>query len=170
MSLAPKCLLLFLLTPAPSALAEIPEPFHPVVVESPSSLGERRFDLTQAVARARAEKKLLFVYLGARDCPYCVQYERFLRRNQEILLPVYARHVVVDIRTWLRGPEPYFQVGDRKYTFSEFNAVVGGDRGRKSPSYPYFWLLTPDLKAKQLPRGTELFRTVEEHRRALSTS
>jgi hypothetical protein len=29
-----------------------------------------------------------------------VQYVRFLRANTEALLPVYSRHVVVDIRTW----------------------------------------------------------------------
>lgn len=163
---APSLALLFLLAHAPFALAQIPDSFRPVVVEAPFAMGERRFDLTPAIARARAEKKLLFVYLGARDCPYCVQYEKFLRANTDALLPVYSRHVVVDIRTWLRGPDPYFQVGDRKYSFGEFNTVVG-DRGRQRPSYPYFWLLTPDLKAKELPRGTQLFRDLEQHKRAL---
>ena len=159
-------LILLALVQPPLAAAQIPDPFRPLVVEAPFALSERRFDLNPAIAKARAEKKLLFVYLGARDCPYCVQYERFLRANIDALLPVYSRHVVVDIRTWLKGPDPAFLAGGRKYSFGEFNAVVG-DRGPKSPRYPYFWLLTPDLKAKPLPNGTRLFSSVEEHRRAL---
>jgi hypothetical protein len=167
MSLVRAVLLLFALLQAGLAAAQIPDRFQPLVVEAPFALSERRFDLNPAIAKARAEKKLLFVYLGAHDCPYCVQYVRFLRANTEALLPVYSRHVVVDIRTWLKGPDPTFLVGDRKHTFAEFQAVVG-DRGRKRVVYPYFWLLTPELKAKPLPAGTQLFRSLDEHRKALS--
>ena len=151
------------------AAAQIPDAFRPLVVEAPFALAERRFDLNPAIAKARAEKKLLFVYLGAHDCPYCVQYVRFLRANTDALLPVYSRHVVVDIRTWLRGPEPTFLVGDRKYTFAEFQSVVGSRAGKRLV-YPSFWLLTPDLKARPLPTGTNLFRSLDEHRKALSVS
>jgi hypothetical protein len=72
-----------------------------------------------------------------------------------------------DLRTWLKGPDLYFVAGDRKYSFAEFQTVVG-DRSRRKPAYPYFWLLTPDLRAKELPRGTQLFKSVDEHRKALS--
>lgn len=161
--------LLLALAHAPLAGAQIPDAFRPLVVEAPFALAERQFDLNPAIAKARAEKKLLFVYLGAHDCPYCVQYVRFLRANTEALLPVYSRHVVVDIRTWLKGPQPTFLVGDRKYTFAEFQSVVGGP-ARKQAVYPTFWLLTPDLKARPLPAGTNLFKSVDEHRKALSVS
>lgn len=152
---------------APLAPAQIPESYRPLVVEAPFSLLERRFDLNAALERARSEKKLLFVYLGARDCPYCTQYERFLKAHGQVLAPVYARHVVVDIRTWLKGPEPVLQVGKRKYTFGEFNVLVG-DRGPNRPRYPYFWLVDPvTLKAKDLPKGSAFFGDIGVHRRAL---
>jgi hypothetical protein len=83
MKLARAALVVLALAQAPMAAAQIPDAFRPMVVEPPMSLTERRFDLTAAIQRARAEKKLLFVYLGARDCPYCVQYEKFLRANTE---------------------------------------------------------------------------------------
>ncbi|MFL5578958.1 MAG: thioredoxin family protein [Gemmatimonadaceae bacterium] len=159
-------LLLALVLSPPLAAAGIPDPFRPMVVDAPFAMSERRFDLNPAIAKARAEKKLLFVYLGASDCPYCVAYERFLRAHTQALLPVYERYVVVDIRTWLKGPKPTFLVGDRTYTFGDFNTAVG-DRGPKSPRYPYFWILTPELKAKALPRGDGFYSDVGEHRRAL---
>ena len=168
MSFLRTALLLAVLAQAPVAVAQIPDAFRPLVVEAPFALTERRFDLNPAIAKARAEKKLLFVYFGAHDCPYCVQYVRFLKANTDALLPVYSRHVVVDIRTWLKGPEPTFLAGTRKYTFAEFPGMVGSS-GRKLV-YPSFWLLTPELKARPLPTGSNLFKSVEEHRKALSVS
>lgn len=162
----PRCLALLVALLAPIAEAQIPSAFQPVVVSGSQSAATRNFDLTAAIALARAENKLLFVYLGAHDCPFCKQYERFLRRNEDLLLPIYKRHVVVDIRTSLRSPEPVFQVGTRTYSFGEFQDLVGY-RGRRKPAYPYFWLLTPDLRAKAIPEGTQFFRDLQTHKRFL---
>jgi thiol-disulfide isomerase/thioredoxin len=124
--------------------AEIPAAYAPMAVEAPFAFTERCFDLTPALERARAEKKLVLVYLGASNCPYCKQYERFLGANRDALAPVYSQLVVADIRTHLTGPDVYFQVGKRKYSFKEFNALVGDGNGRVT--YPRYWLITADMK------------------------
>ena len=109
----------------------------------------------------------LFVYLGAKNCGFCKQYEIFLTRNRDALAPTYSKLVVADIRTWLTGPDVYLQVGKRKYSFKEFNALVGDGNGKVT--YPRFWLVTADMKpARKLPSGSTFYRDVEEHKRLLA--
>jgi thioredoxin-related protein len=148
-------------------LADIPSAYSPLPVEAPFAFTERVFDLTPALERARSEKKLLFVYFGAKNCPYCKEYERFLTDNQAALQPLYGQHVLADIRTHLRGPEVYFKVGDRKYSFKEFAGIAGDANGKTT--YPRFWLLTADLKpARKMPQGAGPYRNLEDHKRLVA--
>ena len=163
MILAARCFALLLAAFALAAHATIPDAFGPVVAEAAR---DGTVDLNPAIARARAERKPLLIYLGAHDCPYCRQYDRFTRSHQAALLAAYSRYVVVDIRTSLRAPGPFFRVGDRRYSFAEFQSVVG-DRGSKRAFFPYFWLVTPELKAREIPRGSAFFRDLREHQRIL---
>ena len=150
-----------------AARADIPDTYSPLPVEAPFAFTERVFDLTPAIERARAEGKLLFVYFGAKNCPYCKEYEIFLQKNREALGPVYAQHVVADVRTYLTGPDVFFKVGKRKYSFREFASVAGDLHGKTT--YPRFWLLTADLKpARKLPQGSKPYGNLEEHKRLLS--
>jgi hypothetical protein len=149
------------------AVADIPSAYSPLPVEAPFAFSERVFDLTPAVERARAEKKLLFVYFGAKNCPYCKEYERFLSENQPALGPLYGQHVLADIRTYLSGPDVYFKVGNRKYSFKEFATIAGDGNGRTT--YPRFWLLTADLRpARKMPQGSTAYRNLEEHKRLVA--
>jgi thioredoxin-related protein len=149
------------------AVADIPSAYSPLPVEAPFAFSERVFDLTPAVERARAEKKLLFVYFGAKNCPYCKAYERFLSDHQAALGPVYGQHVLADIRTYITGPDVYFKVGEKKYSFREFAAIAGDANGRTT--YPRFWLLTADLKpARKMPQGSTAYRNLEEHKRLIA--
>jgi hypothetical protein len=147
--------------------AEIPAAYSPMPIEAPFAFTERTFDLTPALERARAEGKLLFVYLGAKNCGFCKEYEIFLTRNRDALVPIYSNLVVADLRTFLSGPAVYLQVGKRKYSFKEFDALVGNGGARVS--YPRFWLVTADLKpARRLTGGTKFYRDIEEHKRQMS--
>lgn len=151
---------------AASAAAEIPAAFDPVVVRSPISLSERLFDLTPALERAQKLNKPLLIYLGASDCPPCVEYTRFLENHVADMKPVLAHFVVADIRTWLRGPQAVFQMGSRRYSAAEFKALVG-ERGSVL-AYPGWWLLSPDGKAlRALPQDERQYGSVERHRKAL---
>jgi hypothetical protein len=142
--------------------AKIPGEYAPMIVEAPFSFSERAFDLTSAIARARHEAKPLFIYLGAADCPPCQSYSIFLVKNREQLRDSFDQVIVVDVRTWLKGPALIFKVDDKRHSFAEFKALVG-DRN-KTLTYPYFWLLTPDLKqVKQLPQGSANYLSVEKH-------
>src|SRR5262245_20738507 len=155
-------LLIALLLGHSVAVAKIPGEYAPVIVEAPFSFSERAFDLTPAIARARQEARPLFIYLGAADCPPCHSYSIFLVKNREQLKESFERVIVVDIRTWLKGPALIFKVDDKRHSFAEFKALVG-DRN-KILTYPYFWLLTPDLKQiKQLPQGSANYLSVEKH-------
>jgi hypothetical protein len=142
--------------------ATIPDAYKPIVVKAPFSLSSRVFDLTQAVDRARAENKPLYIYLGADDCLPCGDYYRFLENNHDALREAFARVVLVDIRSWLRVTVMEFKVGERRFSFDEFKALVG-DKSKGSLTYPYFWLLTPELKQiKQLPRGSRHYMPVDK--------
>ena len=92
------------------AHAAIPNDYAPVVVEAPFSLRERVFDLTSALETAKSTGKPIFLYLGAKDCPPCLEYKRFLSDHRSELKEAFSEVVVVDIRTWLRGPSMYLKV------------------------------------------------------------
>jgi hypothetical protein len=140
--------------------ATIPDEYVPLVVKAPFAFTERVFDLTPAVELARRERKPLFIYLGAADCPPCVEYKHFLTKHREELRDAFSRVVLVDIRTWIRGPAIHFTVDGRRYTFDEFKAQVGDVTTQFT--YPYFWFVSADLKQlRQLPRGSRNYLSVE---------
>ena len=123
-------------------------------------MSERLFDLTPAVNKAKADNKRLFIYLGANDCPPCKVFSQFLSENEQALKPALAGVVLVDIRTWLKGSRIVFKVGDVRYVFSEFKATVG-DKNTVL-TYPYYWLLTPELtQVRQLSRKPSDYTSVE---------
>lgn len=125
------------------------------------------FDLTDAVAKAKAEAKPLFIYLGAYDCPPCKDYEAFLEKKQAQLQGAFAKLVVVDLRTWLKGPKLVFKFGDRTYRVKEFKDLVGDQNA--ALLYPSYWLLSPELnQIRQLPQGSKAYLDVEEHKRLLT--
>lgn len=146
---------------ATNAVAKIPAEYQPVVVEAPFSFSERVFDLSSAVDVAARGGKPLYIYLGAEDCPPCREYNTFLQRNRVELKEPFERVVIVDIRTWLKGPALVFKVGEKRYSFSEFKALVGDTNNPLS--YPYYWLLSPSLRQlKQLPVGSRHYMPVEK--------
>jgi len=93
-----------------SVHAEIPDAYQPLVIKPAFSFTERRVDLTPALLQARRLNKPLLVYLGAYDCPPCKRYTGFLENHVEAMRPALDAVVVLDIRTWLKGPKLVFQI------------------------------------------------------------
>lgn len=152
-----------------SAKAGIPDVYSPVVVEAPFSLRERVFDLMPAIESARKTGQPLFIYLGAKDCPPCIQYKNFLASHRAELKDAFSEVVVVDIRTWLRGPTMYVKVDDKRLTFNQFKTLVGDTS--KTLVFPSFWILSPELKQiKALPSGVKDFLNVNQHLELLKVS
>ena len=152
-----------------TARADIPDFFQPLVVKPPFSFSDRIVDLTPAFEKAKRLNKPMLVYLGADDCPPCKAYSVFLERHKEEMRPSFAKVVVVDIRTWLKGPALTFQIYDKKYNVAEFKARVGD--ANKRLFYPTWWLLTPEgTQLRQLPQGSSNFTSVENHIRLLEGS
>ena len=140
--------------------AEIPDALNPVVIKS-ESFFTREFDLTQVFSRAKAENKYVYLYLGAEDCPPCRDYGWFLKRNADVLRPHFDKLLVVDIRSWLRGPNLIFKVGSQSYSFSKFQEFVDGRE--RFAFWPFHWFLSPDGKVvRQLPPGTTSYMSVEK--------
>jgi PQQ-dependent catabolism-associated CXXCW motif protein len=158
--------LAILLFAAQAAYGEIPAFYHPMEISPPFSFSERLIDLTPAFEKARQLNKPLLVYLGANDCPPCKHYTAFLEQHEEEMKPVFAKLVVVDIRTWLKGPKLIFQIYDKRYNIVQFKALVGDTN--KGLFYPTWWLLTPEGKqVRQLPQSSFYFTSVESHIRLL---
>ncbi len=151
--------------PAPSSAAGIPPDYAPMVVEPTVRDGKTEFDLAPAQARARKEKKRLYVYLGANDCPYCKLYEAFLRQNTGELVGEFARdYLVVDLRSSLsvKSAALFFKVGGQSLDYRAFMRKLGDERERMLV-YPSVWLFDADLKPlMQMPAGTGTFQTVPE--------
>ncbi len=148
------------------AAAAIPEIYHPVAIKPPFSFSARVFDISPALAQARREGKPIFLYLGASDCSTCREYERFLQMNQIALTEKFSGVIVVDLVTRTRGRPIQFKVQERRYTFDEFRKLVGDER--KFLTYPYYWLLSPDLKQlKQLSQSMDPYLNVASHLRLL---
>jgi hypothetical protein len=154
----------------PAAAAGIPPAYGAMVVTPRITQPEGQpprteFDLTAALARARREKKSLYVYLGANDCPYCRRYEDFLAANAGELVPHFApKYLVVDLRSSLsvQARSLYFKVGGTSRPYVEFMQALGDERARMLV-YPSVWLLDGDLKPlMQMPAGTGTFQTVPE--------
>jgi thiol-disulfide isomerase/thioredoxin len=161
--------LVLVLCAALAARAEIPAGYSPMVLQAPAaSVDERVFDLTAAFRRARDEGKPLLVYLGAPDCPPCREYTQFLRDHEAALAPLFAKAVVVDIRTSIRGPRPTFVLDGRRYSVAEFKALIGNtDPGL---SYPTLWLIGPrGRQLRALPRGVDQLLDVASYAQWLAT-
>jgi thioredoxin-related protein len=144
--------------------AGFPAAYAPTVVE-PQGLPERaEFDLTASVQRARRENKRLYVYLGAKECPYCRKYEAFLAKNSGELVPHFGKYLVVDLRSSLaiNADKLHLRVGDRSLPYAAFQREIGDERARQLV-YPSVWLLDGNVKPlMQMPAGTGTFETVEE--------
>ncbi len=157
---------LFLALLSLPAYAEIPSNYLPMVIEAPFSFSERVFDINPALEESKRVKKPVLLYLGAADCPPCKAYTSFLKNNASDLQPHFAKYVVADIRTWLRGSKIHFQVRDEKLTSKEFLMHIGDDMALV---YPSWWILDHQAKViKKLPRGFNNFLDIEKHKQLLS--
>src|SRR5688572_26858746 len=107
------------------AMAEIPDSYKPIVIKPPFSMSDRLIDLTPILEKAKSDHKPILLYMGAQDCPPCREYEQFLVRHQSELAAAYEPWMVVEVRTWLRGPKLIFQSGDQRYSVVEFKAALG---------------------------------------------
>ncbi len=153
--------------PPAGAAHGLPAAYAPIVIE-PLRDGERaEFDLSAAIRRAQREKKWLYVYLGANDCPYCRRYEAFLDKHAGDLVPHFGKYLVVDLRSSLsiRSRLLNFKVGSRSLPYAEFLAAMGDERARQLV-YPSVWLLDVSggqpKPLMQMPAGTGTFETVSE--------
>ena len=150
---------------AASTAAGFPAPYAPTVVQPTGAPQRFEFDLSAALRRAEHEKKRLYVYLGANDCPYCRRYEAFLERHAVELAPHFAKdYLVVDLRSSLtaQASKLFIRIGETSLPYADFQRSIGDERARLLV-YPSVWLL--DAKAKplmQMPAGTGTFETVEE--------
>lgn len=159
--------LLILLALAPSAArAALPERYHAIVLQPAGGPDRAEFDLNPALDRARREKKRLYVYLGAIDCPYCRRYEAFLARSADELVPQFSAHkfLLVDLRSRLlmSADKLFLRIGERSLPYAEFQRSIGDERARLLV-YPSVWLLDAQGKPlMQMPAGTGTFETVPE--------
>lgn len=149
----------------PAAVAGIPPEYAPIVVQ-PTGLPERyEFDLNPALARARAENKRLYVYLGASNCPFCRRYEAFLALNAAVLTPHFKKdYLLVDLRSNLSvtARRLYIRAGGRSLPYAEFQRAIGDERERMLV-YPSVWLLDQQARPlMQMPAGAGTFETVPE--------
>lgn len=147
------------------AWAAFPARYAPMPVQPAGAPQRWEFDLTPALERAAREKKRLYVYLGASDCPYCRRYEAFLDKNADALVREFVKDwIVVDLRSALaaRAELLHFRIGSRSWSYKEFMRHLGDERERQLV-YPSVWLF--DAAAKPLmpmPAGTGTFETVPE--------
>lgn len=152
-------------TVAPAVAAGLPAPYAPTVVLPTGTPQRYEFDLTPVVQRAQRERKRLYVYLGADDCPYCRRYEAFLGRHASELAPHFAKeYLVVDLRSSLKAQASklFIRVGDSSLPYADFQRSIGDERARLLV-YPSVWLFDAKLKPlMQMPAGTGTFETVDE--------
>jgi thioredoxin-related protein len=161
-------LALALFTFSAPLMAKIPDIYQPIVVTARMSFSERRFDLTEAVKHSQATGKPMLIYVGAEDCPPCKLFSTFLIENVAALKDPIANVVVVDIRTWLRGPKIVFAIGSREYSTAEFMALTGDSR--QEFSFPYFWFVDSELRqVRQLPIGSSNYMSVDRLRDLIVT-
>lgn len=148
-----------------AAQAAFPARYAPTAVQPVVSAQRVEFDLTPALQRAAREKKRVYLYLGASDCPFCRRYEAFLARHAEALAPHFAKDwIVYDLRSSLavRQERLHFRIGERTYSYVEWMRALNDERERQLV-YPSVWLLDAGGKAlMQMPAGTGTFETVDE--------
>ena len=145
--------------------AALPAAYNAIVIEARGLPERAEFDLSAALQRARQEKKRLYVYLGARDCPFCRRYEAFLDKNARELTPQFAeKYLLVDLRSALniQAPRLFIRIGNRSLASADFQRSIGDERERQLV-YPSVWLLDQQAKPlMQMPAGTGTFETVGE--------
>jgi len=148
-----------------AARAALPAAYSPITVQPKVEGPRHEFDLRAAQARARAEHKQLYIYLGAVDCRFCARYEAFLKANAAELAPLFARrYVVVDLRSHLSLPQDQLVLRTDKLTlpYKAFQQAIGDERARLLV-YPSVWLMDADARpVMQMPAGTGTFETVPE--------
>lgn len=152
------------LTSGSAAAGGIPPAYRAVVIEPVRTPERAEFDLGPVLSRAKAEKKWLYVYLGAHDCGFCRRYEAFLDKNSAELLPHFGKYIVVDLRSALsiHGSLLHIRTGGRSLPYAEFQRSIGDERARQLV-YPSVWLLDADARPlMQMPGGTGTFQTVPE--------
>lgn len=155
-------LVLALALPAHAAL---PAAYAPTQLQPAGAPARYEFDLTPALQRAAREKKRVYLYLGASDCPFCRKYEAFLDRSSSALVPEFAKDwIVYDLRSSLavKADKLHFRIGTQVWNYTEFMRHLGDERERQLV-YPSVWLL--DAQGKPLmpmPAGTGTFETVPE--------
>ena len=154
-----------LLLATSAAFAGIPAAYAPIVVMPVGTPQRYEFDLTAALRRAQRERKHLYVYLGADNCPYCKKYEAFLMRHSAELSPHFAKdYLVVDLRSTLsaQASRLYIRIGTVTLPYADFQRSINDERAR-ALVYPSVWLLnaaaTPLM---QMPAGTGTFESVAE--------
>ena len=144
--------------------AGVPAVLSPTIIEASRSADRAEFDLTAVQQRAQREKKWLYVYLGAHDCPYCRRYEAFLDKNAAELAPHFSKYIVVELKSALayNARILHFKLGDRSLPYADFMRSIGDERARQLV-YPSVWLLDAQIKPlMQMPAGTGTFQTVPE--------
>ena len=150
---------------SPGVQAGVPAAYGAMVVEPTLAPDRAEFDLGPALARAKREKKWLYVYLGADDCPYCRKYEAFLGQNATELVPHFnPKYLVVDLRSRLaiKSKGLYFKVGATSLPYVEFLTRLGDERAVMLV-YPSVFLLDAAMKPlMQMPAGAGTFQTVPE--------
>jgi thiol-disulfide isomerase/thioredoxin len=155
----------FWLFSASIAVAGIPAAYAPIVVMPAGTPQRYEFDLTAALQRAQREKKRLYVYLGADNCPFCRRYESFLDQNAAELAPHFAKeYLVVDLRSTLSavGSRLFIRIGEVSLPYADFQRSIGDERARQLV-YPSVWLLDGAAKSlMQMPAGAGTFETVPE--------
>jgi hypothetical protein len=148
-----------------AAVAVLPDAYKPTPVHAAGTPQRHEFDLTPLLQRAQRERKRLYVYLGASDCPYCRRYEAFLQRHADELAPHFAKdYLVADLRSSLSvtADKLYFRIGDKSLRYAEFMRALGDERERLLV-YPSVWLFDGNAKPlMQMPAGTGTFETVPE--------
>ncbi len=148
------------------ARAALPAAYDAVVVQPIQQDGNRlEFDLRPALAQARAQRKWLYVYLGASDCPYCRRYEAFLAANATALLPHFReKYLLVDLRSALdvTAARMILRSDRHRLPYADFQRAIGDQRARMLV-YPSVWLLDVDGQPlMQMPAGAGTFETVPE--------
>ena len=148
-----------------AAVAGIPAAYVPIVVMPVGTPQRYEFDLTAALARAQRERKRLYVYLGADNCPFCRKYEAFLDSNAAELTPHFAKdYLVVDLRSTLSAlaSRLYIRIGEVSLPYADFQRSIGDERAR-ALVYPSVWLLNGAARPlMQMPAGAGTFETVPE--------
>lgn len=152
---------LLLMSVAMAARAGLPDSFQPIALEHPFSFSARVFDMTGAFEQSKREGRPMLVYLGAKDCPPCRLYERWLQDNRDAVAPGMSKLLIVDLRTYIKGPEIQFKIGDKRLSLQQWRKELGDESTRVL--YPSWWLVTPDGKLIQKAVGSDTFETVGKY-------